>query len=566
MAFNKLTRRSSFAVLAAPALLGHEKATAGAAPEGPSATTDWVNILDFLKQPSRLAISSRDAKIDISDALQAAVDHAFAVGAVIRFPAGSYRITKPIVLRRDKHGLSGGLQGENGNSTRIYFDSLYQDMFSIEPGISYFTVTDLEFFDVQKRSSCAFHFRDDESGRGHPSWKHSFTGVRIVDFREGARFDGGVTPPDDRHESEVMFLHCKFRNCKTSIIYNNTQAVNHQLIGTDFENDHPDDAAGKWPMIKFGRGSFVNHLGGSVIGHGPYVEYSFPLDGRFFQATSQFRSLGVRMEARGNGPFFYHHPSSDIVRSNVFRIVVEGMSVINYGATKAPVLAQFGGRTFVVFKESSANRPMTVDCVVTANLTSNSEFGSIHLDRCKAISYRRISTVAGYGSGAAPDNTFAAIPAEITHATESAPVTKPQDGYAELLGASQTVFSGGWQVTGPKTLTFSPPDTAGILNQGSRPELRVRIPAYARPFRFRVLSETLGETCVIALFAVRSGRDVQVASITIPAGQAGHFWADIRSKEPLVWRDRDEARWDGRMKMMKRGGDVRLGLLMIDYM
>lgn len=566
MAPNKLTRRSSFAVLAAPALFGNEEGMGGAASEDASATTAWVNILDFLDQSSRIAARSRNATIDISDALQTAVDHAFAVGAVIRFPAGSYRFTKPIVLRRDKHGFSGGLKGENGNSTRIYFDSPSKTMFMIESGVSYFNVANLEFFDVQKRSSCAFHFRDDEAGRGYPSWKHFFTGVRIVDFKEGVRFDGGATPPEDRHESEVMFLHCKFRNCERSLIYNNIQAVNHQLIGTDFENDHPDDVSGKWSMIKFERGSFVNHVGGSVIGYGPYVEYRFPVDGRYFQATSQFRSLGVRMEARGDGPFFYHHQSSDIVRSNVFRIVVEGMSVISYGATKAPVLAQFGGRTFSVFKESSANRLMTIDCVVTANLASNSEFGSIFLDRCKAIIYQRISTMAGYGSGAASENTFAAIPAEITHATESAPVTKPKDGYAELLGASQTIFSGGWQVTEPKTLTFSPPDTAGILNQGSRPELRVKIPTYARPFRFRVLSEALGETCVIALFAVRNGRDVQVASITIPAGQAGHFWADIRSEQPLVWRGNDDENWDGRMKVVKRGGDVRLGLLMIDYM
>lgn len=539
-----------------------EAVALGRAPVAPTS----VNILDYLDQPSRLATRDRGAKIDISDALPAAIDHAFAIGATIRFPAGSYRLTKPIVLRRDKHGVSGGLQGENGNSTRIYFEGSSKEMFTVEPGVSYLNVANLEFIDSKKRSSCAFHFRDNESGQGYPSWKHSFTGVRIVDFREGVRFDGGETPPDDRHESEVMFLHCKFRNCEVSIIYNNIQAVNHQIIGTDFENDHPDDVSGKWTMIKFNRGSFVNHVGGSVIGYGPYVEYAFPVDGRYFQATSQFRSLGVRMEARGDGPFLYHHPSSDIVRSNVFRVIVEGMSVISYGENKVPVLAQLGGRTFAVFKEVSANRPMTVDCVVTANLVSNREFGSIRLDRCKALTYKRVSTIAAYGSGAAPDSTFAAIPAEITHATESAPVTKPKDGYAELLAASQTVFSGGWQVTEPKTLTFSPPDTAGILNQGRRPELRVKIPPHARPFRFRVLSEVLGESCVIALLAVRNGRDVQVASITIPTGQTGHFWADIRSEQPLVWRGNDDENWDGRMKVVKQGGDVRLGLLMIDYM
>ena len=568
MAIDKVTRRATLVALAAPALLGND---AGAQDsnrsDGPQAMPSRISIFDYLDADTIRGIQSRSLKVDVTAALQEAVDHAFGVGAVIWFPAGSYRITRTIVLDAARHGFSAGLQGENGNSTRIYFESTDPDMFYIGPGVNYFTVKDLEFLDTRKRKACGFHFRDDVTDRSFPSWKHLFSGVRIVDFREGARFDGGDTPPDDRHESEVMFFHSKFRNCANSLVYNNIQAVNHQLIGTDFENDHKDDAVQKWPMIKLERGTFINHVGGSVVGYGPYVTYSFPKDGRFFQNTSQFRSLGIRMEARGNGPFIYHHPTSDIVRSNVLRVVVEGMSVINYGASGQPVLAQFGGRTFAVFKECNANRVMTVDAVVTANLVSNSEFGSIYLDRCKALDYQRVANLAAYGSGPAPEQSTVTIPAEISHATESAPFTRPNDGFPELLRSSQTVYSGGWQVSQPKTLTFSASTTGGIFNAANMSAgLRIRIPKFARPYRFRVLRGRPGAASTLTLFVVNGSRRIAVASIELATGQAGHFSADFRSGNEALPLYRDDSQWDGRMLVTGEGSNPEQTMLMIDYM
>lgn len=567
MTSSDLTRRASFAALAAPVLLANDGGPVAGEPAGATIPQDMrLNIFDFLDEQAIASIGQRDRKVDITDALQRAVDHAFAVGAVIHFPAGSYVISKTISLEKTNYKLSAGLEGENGNSTRIYFDGPDgASMFSIGPGVNYFVARDLEFIDANARRSKGFHFRDDASDGSWPSWKHLFFGVRIVDFAEGCRFDGGLKPSDDRHESEVMFLHSKFRNCATSIAYNNIQAVNHQLIGTDFENDHPDDESAKWPMIKFERGTFVNHVGGSVVGYGPYVTYTYPADPSSFQATSQFRSVGVRLEGRGNGPFILHGEASEIIRSNVFRVIVEGMSVISYKAHSTPVLAQFGGRTLAVFKECNANQQMTIDAVVTANLIANGEFGAIFLDRCKAIVYNRVVSRRAYGSGAASSASAAAIPAEISTAVESSPVAIDEDGFLDLRSSAQTVYAGGWQGSGIKTLTYAPSEIGGAFQAGSA-LLKIKVPPFAQPFKLRLLRQRGGGACSISLIASAQGRDMPVARINLLSQVAGHFEANLQLPTGLPPLLRDDDRWDGRMKIIKEGVGEYDGLIMIDYM
>lgn len=549
-----LTRRATFAAFAAPVLLGNDAAPPQARPTVlPGDASQRLSFFKFLDAPTIAAVQRRGAKIDVTAALQQAIDEAFATGTVLHLPAGAYRITKTIELNRGNYAFSAGIEGENGNSTRIYFDNSQSlaDMFAIGPGASYFLAKDLEFIDLNPRTSRCFHFDDDATDRGWPSWKHTFSNVRVVAFREGCRFDG------DRNESEIMFLQSKFRNCATSLAYNNRQAVNHQLIGTDFENDDPADVREKWPLISFERGAFVNHVGGSAIGYGPYIRYAFPADPTAFQATSQFRSEGVRLEARGNGPFIYHDESSGIVHSNVFRLLFNGMSVVGYGSSRTPALAQFGGRTLAVFENCDTNQPMTIDAVVTADLAANGAYGAIFLDRCKGIEYNRV-TKAAYGSGEVSRSSRAAIPAEISSTSESAGVASGADGYVDLLSSAQTIYSGGWQIAQIKTLTFASKQAGAGL-----PSLLVRMPPNARPCKLRLLREEAGPAMTVRLHVVARGTDIPIADIDLPPGVTGHFEANLQALQGMSLLAGDK--WDGSVKLVSTGASFD-GLAMIDYM
>src|SRR5690606_36483032 len=122
-------------------------------------------------------------------------------------PGGSYLVSGSMSLEATGDIHSGGIIGESGNSTRIYFDNLTPNaaLFRIGPGIGYFTVEDVEFVDLNARTSRCFYFNDFRPSGYGPSWKHLFNKVRFTNFREGVRFDGGATTQADAHQSEVMF-------------------------------------------------------------------------------------------------------------------------------------------------------------------------------------------------------------------------------------------------------------------------------------------------------------------------------------------------------------------------
>lgn len=422
--------------------------------------------------------------------IQAAFNAAMDTGINVHFPGLQYRVTDTISLLNANYAyLSFGAYGENGNSTRIWFDNLtaLKNLFYIDSDINYFHFSDIEVLDKNARTSRAFYFYDTRA-TGSPSWKHFLEKFRITQFAEGVRFDGAATVADDAHESEVMFLHGKFRNNKVGLIYNNVQAVNQQLIGVDFENDQGNDATEKWPHIKFERGTTVNHIGGSVIGYGPYVQYTYT-SAAGFAATSQIVSRGIRMEGRGDGPFIDHGLTSTITLSNAFTLIFDAMTMSITGHT-APVLARFGGRSFARFTNCQSNVNIDVQGIVTTNMNSNGEVGRIEIDNCRLINYKRIYDQAGYGSAAVAASVRTSVPAEISRRNEGVQVTVT-GGYTTLLTDRATIYQGGWQVAAMKCLTWAPTTDSG-LGSGSNPAtLQVTLPIFARPCKFRLLRDDI---------------------------------------------------------------------------
>jgi hypothetical protein len=513
-----------------------------------------------------------DGVTDDTAAIQLALNYALPTGVDVHF-SGTYLVTDTLTIT----GVSGSkpfrLIGENGNQTRMVFSNAtsLKNMFTVGPETNYLRVHNIEFLDGSTlgtaRISRCFYFSDTITDLTAPSWKHRFDDCRFFGFKEGVRFDGGATIADDAHESEVMFMHSKFRNCEKGLIYNNIQAVNHQLIGCDFENDHADDEAGKWQHIVFERGSFVNHVGGSVIGYGPYVHFEYATASEF-QATSQFTSRGVRIEARGDGPFIEHDTDSTITVSNAFRLHFEDMAVVVSEET-TPVLAQFGGRVYARFENVHANVDMDINAYITTNLASNAQYGKIEIENCKALNYVRVSGTTAYGSAGVAASNRRSIPAEISRQGEGTVGDADGDGYFVLTADRQTIYTGNWQVAQMKTLVYNAVDTAG-LGSGSTPVSALgTLPLYARPCKFRLLRDdrNAGSAFQLDLVFVVGGVDTTVATITPTSNAGGHFEANITHASVLTDWIVDGTTWDGRIKVTKSGTiNGYVGLIMIDYM
>lgn len=513
-----------------------------------------------------------DGVADDTTAIQEALDYALLRGLDVLFPAGTYLVTSSLTIT----GISGSkpfkLVGVNGQTTsRIVFSNAVNlaNLFTIGEDTSYFQAEHLEFLDGASgtaRTSRCFYFRDNDDFATAPSWKHFFQDCRFFGFKEGIRFDGGATIADDTHLAEVMFLHCKFRNNMTGLVYNNIQAVNHHLIGTDFENDHADDVTGKWVHIKLERGTVINHVGGSVIGYGPYLQFTYAIAGGF-QNTSQFVSRGVRLEARGDGPFIYQHTDSTITLSNAIRLNFDNLIVLCSNHSD-PKLARFGGRVYAKFQNCHANANVDVQAYVTSNLISNLEYGFIDILDCKQILYERISDVAAYGGTGITASNFQSIPAEISHKFEAAQFATA-GGVSSMHAHRQTVYSGAFQIAQPKTFVIAKSSTAGLLSGTDPASMTIQLPLHARPFRFRLLRDDVnaGSAFVLTLYAIVAAVDYSVAVIIPTSGVGGHFEENIQAATGLTYFLRNDVDWDGQMKITKSGTtNGFVGLIMIDYM
>lgn len=504
-----------------------------------------------------------DSTIPIS----ASVNEGMKYGLRVEFDGGSYRITDTISLLNSNYSKSFGLFGQNGNSTRIYFDNsvLLKNMFYVDSDVNYFELCDIELLDKNPRISRALYFFDTRS-TANPAWKHLFKNIRITNFKEGVRFDGAADYIDDTHLSEVMFLHSKLRNCETGLIYNNNQSVNHQLIGFDMENDQEADGE-EWTHIKLERGTTINHIGGSIIGKGSYLKYKYDRAGGF-QNTSQFASKGIRVEKRGGAsPIINQDVESILTVSNSLRIIIDDMPVITFSG--ASLFARFGGQTFAKFSNVHANFQMDVEAYMTSNLSSNAQYGSISLEDCKAINYKRVANVPAYGGTAVAANNFRSIPVEIRIKTEGSPGQNDASSYYTLNSQTQTIYSGGWQASSLKTLTYVNADSGGFGSAADPAQLLVNLPKFGRPCKFRLLrdDQTAAVPIVLSLYAVVGGVDYLLSSIAPTSGAGGHFEADLNMMTGLIYFINDGVNWDGKMKVIKTGTtSPYVGMIMIDYM
>lgn len=395
-----------------------------------------------------------------------------------------------------------------------------------------------------------------------PLWKLRFDNFRVETFNVGLHFMGSSNYLQDSLLDGCTFSHGKFRECRTSVIYENTQAVNHTYLNVDFENGSAADISQKFKMFHLKRGTCINHFGGSVIGAGPYV-YIEALTSGHFQNTSQFNAYGVRAEQRGTvtptdsvpSPIIYHAETSSITGSNTMKVNLDGFSVLStYAGSSDSILAKLGGQIMLTANNVRTNRLYHVYAAITTNLAASQQLGNIEILNSTLVKYKRyVPSGTEYGSAGVSGTNQTEIPAIIENKVEGANVTAV-GGYVQPNNNRVQIMPSGIN-TGILKYVSVKSDFAVGLGQGTTPVVfRYQLPQYARPIRLAIFKETsLAATpFVITLNLEIATVDYQVAVIDT-TGFAGYAEAPLILPAGFNKLYADGTVWDGKLNIVKSG-------------
>ncbi|NLC64613.1 MAG: BppU family phage baseplate upper protein, partial [Erysipelothrix sp.] len=546
-----------------------------------------IDVVDLTNQfNAHLAESAKIIKVenfgadptgtnDSTDAFRQALIQSMQTGLPACAYGTSYLITDTIFLSNDDYIYPPRLIGSGGQTTMIRFDNLtpLKNLFEFDTNVNYVHIEGVQIIDVNPRTSRAFYFKDNRVS-GSPSWKHYFGDFRIFGFKEGIRWDGDTDFFQDAHLDGVTYMNGKFRNCETAIVFNNIQAVNHNLYSVDFENDDPVDQTEKWKMFKFERGSQVNHLGGSVIGCGPYVWWEPKVPGHF-QATHQFKSEGIRHEIRGANPAptYHHSESSSISIDSFFRIIIKNATVVVLEKDNADFI-KTGGRCYIDIDGFKSSRTMRINGVMTTNYGNAAQYGQIKVRNAEDLSYVRTKEIA-YGSSTLPptnDDTF--IPCEIIRTSDTA-LFQTVDNVVRFLADHQNILPNFYSIAQVKTLVWKERWTNSGFGAGANPARQtIQLPNYAHPLKFRILEYGSHRTSpfIFKLFFVVAGEEYLVATIAVDNTNSKYGTYEALINPPSgaidkIFANPDAgAEWDGQIIIEKSGTlEGFPGLIMIDY-
>lgn len=179
--------------------------------------SDWVNV----KALPLAAIG--DGIADDSPALQAAIT-AMRDGATLYIPAGTYRITTPLVLTGPRHGI---LIVGNGRETKLVWDG--------EPGGKMLTVNGVAYSNYRGLS---FDGRGKASiGIWHDNNKRFETEVRNQQLSFKGFTDGGIVsnPKCAIPSAEMSFEDCLFEDCRRGVSFAKFNDYDFTFSGCDFK-------------------------------------------------------------------------------------------------------------------------------------------------------------------------------------------------------------------------------------------------------------------------------------------------------------------------------------------
>jgi hypothetical protein len=512
---------------------------------------------------------------DDTVAIQTAINVAVATGKDLLLEQKHYQITNTINIPAASPVKSFHLIGQGtGGFTYLRFRNTIPDknMFSISTNMTYMVFENIAFRDEIPLTSkkCTYQASFSTTGSA-PLWKVEYKNFRFENFKVGLHFLGDANPAQDVYLDGFTFSHGKFRECQTSVIYENTQAVNHTYLNVDFENNSDDDKCKHYKIFHFKRGSTVNHFGGSVIGTGPYVYIEVFNDGGYFQATSQFNSYGVRMEHKlSTIPIIYHAENSSISFSNSFKVNQDGFSVINglYQGTADLLLAKLGGQIALTCNNVRTSHVMYVYASVTTALAGSAQLGNIDIRNSNTIKYKKyIPTSNEYGAGGVLPADQTEIPARIVNKVEGVSYTLV-NGYLSPNNSDTQVLAAGFTPTVVKQLVYKPANVAGYGGGANPATISLILPQYARPFKFGLI-----KTAANSASAITMTFNIEVGGVQYQCAQintTGSFGAaEAMLVPPAASLNElyvDGTAWDGKCTIVKSGSvNAFQGVLIIYY-
>ena len=218
-----------------------------------------------------------DNVTDDTQAFQDAINYCISTQKSLYITGGNYRITNTLQIN---NSFSLTLQGMGERETILNFDNVVEDkvMFDLTKESSNSVFKDMQINDVNGGTSIAFRATEGIRGVDGGSishYKDSLERCRVSSFKVGFWFDTDGNELDANEHiflSEPMFFHTRFKNCRTSFLVQNIQAVDITLVGTDIEND---DAGEEYTILKDTVGASFRMYGGSVVGKGFFYDGDF---------------------------------------------------------------------------------------------------------------------------------------------------------------------------------------------------------------------------------------------------------------------------------------------------
>lgn len=321
-----------------------------------------------------------------------------------------------------------------------------------------------------------------------PLWKGCWKYLKIDNFKLGLWFYGDSNYLQDSLLDSFTYYKVGFRNCRTSVLYENTQAVNHNYYACDIENGIAADASTPFKMFHFKRGSVVNINGGSFIGAGPLV-YIEELVGGHFQLTSQISFIGGRMEQRGSvTPIVWHAENSIITGSNYLKVNLHNFSIYStYAGGSDSILAKLGGQIHLDCKNVCTNKLFYVYATMTLALAANGQVGSITVTDSFRIEYKRyLPAGTEYNSTTVLSSSLLQIPARIINKAIAANTYVDGNGYVRYYSTDVQITPTSLNSTVLKVLTFEASTDTGILGSANPGNVKIGLPIGARPIKLGI--------------------------------------------------------------------------------
>ncbi|MGC4231863.1 MAG: hypothetical protein QM594_02545 [Niabella sp.] len=462
-----------------------------------------------------------------------------------------------------------------GMGARLWFNpgSSDHNMFSFQQGsLSYFRIENLELIDAVPGSSKCLNWISTRTSSPIPQWKIAVMNFRITNFKIGLHVQGGATIYDDAYLSECLFMHGKFRNCRTAAIFENIQCVNHQWLAVDIENDAIEDITEHWKMFHFKRGTQINHIGGSIVGTGPYIYLEITTPGHF-QYSTRFNSYGVRSEWRDTGnpvPFIWHAENSVINFSNGFEINLDNLSIVDQvNISTDHIFAKLGSQVILNLNNVIATKKMYVIAVQTQYMASTFSYGNIDIHRCTNIDYKAVRPSGiEYGSGPLTSTGRHTIPAKIENIPYNSIIEIDTNGYYVIKNKIIDILAPGFNSSSIKQLVFSPSWTTGMFDGQNPGTIKVMLPLGMRPFRLAVLKEDTGKsnTAIFTIQTTIAGSTITLCTLDT-TGLSGWLETPLQTSSTLNELYVDGTIWNGNLTITRSGTtNAFRGLISLSYL